>query len=202
MKPIKRKLAPREAITLVLAAAVLLGGVYVTTRVKAREDALKAVREEVAQMKEEVAAIRPSTGGADAQNAEDELAAARATLDTLKRSLAELGGRQVDSASSQAIQEAMLELTQLAARYKLRLGSTGTASGGVPGMPSTRGDPMAGRTLRLAVLTGKYADLAAFLTALPDSRHAASVMRFALKTAKPPVGEASPPLEAEVLILL
>lgn len=198
----KRKLANREAITLVLAAAVLLGGVYATTRVKAREDELKLTREEAARLNEETAAIRPTLGGGDAQSAEDELAAARATLDTLKRSLAELSTRQVDSTSSQAIQDAMLELVQLAGRHKLKLKSTAAVAGGVPGMPTTSSDPMAGRPLRRAILAGRYVDLVAFLAELPNARHAATVMRFALKISTPPVGEASPLLEAEALILL
>lgn len=198
----KRKLAGREAITLILAAAVLLGGVYATTRVKAREDELKLTREETTRLNEEIAAIRPALGGSDAQSAEEELAAARKTLDTLKRSLAELGTRQVDAKSSQSIQDAMLALTLLAGQHRLKLKSTEAVADGVSGMPDTGSDPMAGRPLRRVALTGRYADLLAFLAALPDARHAATVMRFAIKTSTPPVGEASPLLEAEALILL
>lgn len=198
----KRKLAKREAITLILAVAVLLGGVYATSRIKAREDELKLTREEATRLTEEIAAMRPALGGSDAQSVEDELATARATLDTLKRGLAELSSRQVDSTSSQAIQNAMLELAQLAGQHKLKLKSTEAVSGGVPGMPATSSDPMAGRPLRLAILVGSYADLVAFLTELPNARHAATVVRFALKTSTPPVGKASPLLEAEALILL
>lgn len=198
----KRKLARRESITLILAAAVLLGGVYATTRIKAREDELKLTREEIARLTEEAAAIRPALGGSDAQGAEDELAAARATRDTLRRSLAELGTRQVDPASSQAIQDAMLALSQLAGQHRLKLKSTEAVASGVPGMPATSSDPMTGRPLRRAILAGRYADLVAFLAELPNARRAVTVMRFALKTGTPPVGEASPLLEAEALILL
>jgi hypothetical protein len=198
----KRKIGGREAITFVLAGAVLLGGVYATTRVKAREDEIKLTREEITRLTEEIAAIRPALGGNDAQSAEEELAAARVALDKLKRSLAELGTHQVDAASSLAIQDAMLGLTQLAAQHRLKLKSTATVTGGVPGMPATGNDPMQGRPLRHAVVVGRYPDLMAFLAALPKANHAATVMRFALKADAPPAGEASPLLEAEALILL
>lgn len=200
----KRKLGNREKITFIIAGAVLLGGVYAMTRVKMREDDLKLVREEAGRIQAEIAAIRPALGGNDAQAAEAELAAARVELEKQTRKLTALNARQVDVASSQAVQEAMLEVTLLASRHGVKLKSAEAATNGVGGMRATQSgvNPIAGRPLRQLTLVGRYADLSAFLTDLPRARHAVTIMRFALKAAAPASGEISPPIDAEVLILL
>lgn len=200
----KRKLAVREKITVILAVAVLVGGVYAMTRVKAREAESALMIEEVARLQAEIANTKPAAASNDAASAEEELASARAQLEDVKKQVESLDLYQGDVTSGDAVQVAMMNIAKLASQYQVKLKSAESTAAGVPGLGefASGNDPLKDRPLRQLALSGTFFNMSAFLDSLTKGSYAVTIMRFALEAPAMPASTQPPLLDAEVVILL
>lgn len=208
----RRTLRSRERLFILLAVVAAVAALYTATRIKAREAEIKAYREEVTQLKSKVGASRPPRPtGPSAQEIQKQLEGTQSALEKTRKTLADHTARMVDTASANAVQEVMLEVTALASHHGVKVLEAASYTGRLSGLPEagnhpgeskTGTDPFSSRPMRRLTLAGQFDDLSAFLVGLSGMKHAVTVLSFGMRVSDKPTGDGSPPLAGEVVLML
>lgn len=221
-----RAMALRERLLIVAAVVICAAGGYGFLRIKAKEAEIRQFSAEMARLEAEVAAAKaPRPAGSDLEEAQAALDAARKALDDTNAKLTEQTQNMVNLGSSDALETVMLELTDLAARYRIEVQQseafTATVAGmptiaaaadGTPGTPPAASgnvaaaprQPLSGRPMRRLALAGRYADLSRFLESLDKMSNKVWVLSLAMKVTetRAAASAGSPRLAAELVVML